>query len=188
MDSLKTEVKVGEINNLSDARFCAAMGVPFLGFLMAHPERKSLSKEEFVAISQWLEGPELVGEFFDAEDQFILDLNQEIGFSAVQTNNLDQAKRLISKGIEVFFISKESGLKMPENILYLILDEGYSSDPSEYSSHVKVLCGYGLNKDSLEGIISDTNFAGIHLKGSDELRPGYKNFDELADVLELISQ
>ena len=31
---LKTIVKVSEVNNLSDARYCAGMGVEYIGFSM----------------------------------------------------------------------------------------------------------------------------------------------------------
>ena len=34
--------------------------------------------------------------------------------------------------------------------------------------------------------IIDSGVKGIGLKGGDEIRPGYKNFDELADILEAI--
>ena len=47
---LKTLVKVGEINNLSDARYSAGMGVELLGFALKHPERKVITKEEYIAM------------------------------------------------------------------------------------------------------------------------------------------
>ena len=77
---LKTFVKVGEINNLSDARYCAGMGVQLLGFVMSNPNRKSLSKEEYTAITQWLEGPKFVGEFIDATDEQVLESHNALNF------------------------------------------------------------------------------------------------------------
>jgi hypothetical protein len=53
---LKTKVKVSSIENLSDARYCAGMGVEWLGFPLAMP------LEKFAEIRNWLAGVQIVGE------------------------------------------------------------------------------------------------------------------------------
>ena len=62
---LKTQVKVSSITNLSDARYCAGMGVDLLGFAI-----QEISLEKFTEIRNWLAGVEIVGEFstHDAEE------------------------------------------------------------------------------------------------------------------------
>jgi phosphoribosylanthranilate isomerase len=49
-----------------------------------------------------------------------------------------------------------------------------------------VILGYGINTDNVDFLIEKTSITGIALQGGDEIRPGYKHFDELADILELI--
>ena len=53
---LKTKVKVSSIENLSDARYCAGMGVEWLGFPLAMPV------EKLEEIRNWLAGVQIVGE------------------------------------------------------------------------------------------------------------------------------
>src|SRR6187402_255425 len=58
--SLKTKVKVGNITNLSDARYCAGMGASWLGFPMKEVDGSLLSPEKFMDITGWVSGPEFV--------------------------------------------------------------------------------------------------------------------------------
>ena len=55
---LKTLVKVSSISNLSDARYCAGMGVDLLGFPI-----QDITLEKFTEIRNWLAGVQIVGEF-----------------------------------------------------------------------------------------------------------------------------
>ncbi|MFM1835376.1 MAG: hypothetical protein RJA04_63, partial [Bacteroidota bacterium] len=48
---LKTLVKVSAITNLSDARYCAGMGVDLLGFPLG-----KISIDQFTEIRNWLAG------------------------------------------------------------------------------------------------------------------------------------
>jgi phosphoribosylanthranilate isomerase len=53
--SLKTKVKAGNITNLSDARYCAGMGVDWLSF----PAEK-VNPVKFKEITDWVTGPQFV--------------------------------------------------------------------------------------------------------------------------------
>ena len=61
--SLKTEVKVGHISNLSDARYCAGMGVQYLGFSMDSNSEHYVDQDTLKTIKEWIVGPKIVGEF-----------------------------------------------------------------------------------------------------------------------------
>ena len=185
MDLLKTLVKVGEINNLTDARFCAGMGVQMLGFAMAHKSRKSLTKEEYIAITQWLEGPKFIGEFEEESDDFILGLNKELNFDLIQTSDVNQAKRLADLGLKVILsVSKVESI--PPNLSYVIIEETFEGDYQYLANYAELLVAKNITISSLDGLLVDENVSGIHLKGSDEIRPGYKDLDELADILEAL--
>jgi phosphoribosylanthranilate isomerase len=54
---LKTTIKVSNLNNLSDARYCAGMGVEMLGFSM-----DELDFDKFREMRGWLAGVQIVGE------------------------------------------------------------------------------------------------------------------------------
>src|SRR6516162_4980549 len=49
---LKTKVKVGSVTNLSEARYCAGMGVDFLSFPIA-----SIDPKTYREITGWVAGP-----------------------------------------------------------------------------------------------------------------------------------
>lgn len=182
---LKAFVKVGEVNNLSDARYCAGMGVQLIGFLLSSTQRKSLTKEEYIAITQWLEGPQFVGEFENSSDDFIIELNKVLTFDYVQTNDAAQAHRLIALGLKTILLLAEAPANVPSDISYIVIEESFTGEASDLDEE-KVLWGKEVSTAALNDLIESTGYYGLHLKGSDELRPGYKNFDELADILEAL--
>ena len=59
---LKTLAKVSAVNNLSDARYCAAMGVKLMGLPLESSHPYYIAPEQFKAITQWIQGVALVGE------------------------------------------------------------------------------------------------------------------------------
>jgi phosphoribosylanthranilate isomerase len=181
---LKTLVKVGEINNLSDARYCAGMGVELLGFAFKHPDRKVVSKEEYIAITGWLSGPLLVGEFVDAPDEEILTLDSELKFDYIQTNNMEQCKRLKNLKKKVIYLVDQEEVDSGLEVDYVLVES--TVDITKYSGKQEVLLGSGIDASSVVNIIEEGNVSGISLKGGDEKRPGYKDFDELADILEVL--
>ena len=62
--ALKTLVKVGNISNLSDARYCAGMGVDMLGFRVISGQEHYVSPELFKEIRGWFSGPSVVAEAY----------------------------------------------------------------------------------------------------------------------------
>ena len=60
--ALKTLVKISEVNNLSDARYCAGMRVAFLGFSLDKTNSRFISPSKFKEITKWVSGVAFVGE------------------------------------------------------------------------------------------------------------------------------
>src|SRR3954471_4938768 len=61
---LKTLVKVGSITNLSDARYCAGMGVDMLGFGVVEDHDNHIDISLFQQIRGWVSGPQVVAEMY----------------------------------------------------------------------------------------------------------------------------
>src|SRR5690606_35497353 len=61
--ALKSFVKISEVNNLSDARYCAGMTVDLMGFDLCKESEYFISPETFMELTGWVSGPEFVGEF-----------------------------------------------------------------------------------------------------------------------------
>src|SRR5690349_8085794 len=57
-------VKVGNISNLSDARYCAGMGVDLLGFRTIEGQENFIAPKQFQEVRGWVTGPRVVGEIY----------------------------------------------------------------------------------------------------------------------------
>jgi phosphoribosylanthranilate isomerase len=61
---LRTLVKVGNISNLNDARYCSGMGVDMLGFSVIDGQRAYVNPKLFQEIRGWIPGPKIVAEIY----------------------------------------------------------------------------------------------------------------------------
>src|SRR6478736_3441572 len=87
--SLKTKVKVGNITNLSDARYCAGMGASWLGFPIKEADGSLLAPEKFIDITGWVSGPEFV---LEAEEVNLATLYGSIQHYPAQYIQLDASQ------------------------------------------------------------------------------------------------
>src|SRR5690606_10565510 len=88
-------------------------------------------------------------------------------------------------------ISIASGLKENDITLLLesdnlLLEETVKSKIKELAEKVDLLLGFGITADNVENLVSELSVKGIALKAGKEIKPGFKDFDELADILEAL--
>lgn len=200
--SLKTEVKVSSISNLSDARYCAGMGVQYLGFSMDRDSEHFVDQKTLMTIKEWIVGPRIVGEFsrldpvnydysalsedvdcIEISDPESIEMAAKIKLPLIL--NLDLATlKSVSKLEEIlnytrdriqFFLFEKSPGPEIENVDILNL-----------ASRYKIMIGFEIDKQSIHSWIDGTDIFGISLKGGTEIKPGFKDYDELADILEEI--
>lgn len=166
--NLKTKVFVLEVSNLSDARYCASMGVDTIAFSLTGDH--AISKEEILAMSQWVSGVN-IGIELDSSDEEVNQFIAENNFQVIISDDPEVLKN---------YSNKITILKTSEPI------------KSNFSYHYSTLSDLpNLIVDApeineLDKCISQQNVAGLVLKGGEEIRPGYKTFDELADTLEAL--
>lgn len=199
--ALKTFVKVGNISNLSDARYCAGMGVDLLGFCLDSSSDAHLSPESYKEIVGWISGPKLVGEFDTHDAGYILKAQEELNFDFIQiddlslANSLSRDNKVILK-ISLHLLSDDDSLtsllsEADDNIQYLLLESDTPVDShilqeiETLSKAYPILKGFDLEPASVLNDIS-MDYKGIALKGSEELKAGFKDYDELADILEVL--
>ena len=60
---LKTKILAGSITNLTDARYFAAWEVEWMGFNLNASEETFMPPAQVMAIKEWVEGPNILGEF-----------------------------------------------------------------------------------------------------------------------------
>ena len=199
--ALGSFVYISDVDNLSDARYAAGMGVDLIGFKLDPADEHALNPEKFKEVSEWISGVKRVGEFRDSTpgevkkllDQFdidyllISDESQLHEFSQLDKplilqiivdketeNNLASTLHYCSGSVDYFLLESEKA----------DFDEKEEEFIRTFSSQFPIILGYGVNKENADTIVSNLNLKGISLKGSSETRPGYKDFDEMADILE----
>jgi len=84
--TLRTLVKISAVTNLSDARYCAGMGVEMMGFNIDPNSPKFISSEKFKEISGWVAGVKFVGEYHSKEPFDIHSAIEEYGLDLVEVN------------------------------------------------------------------------------------------------------
>lgn len=106
--ALQTKVKVSGINNLTDARYCAGMGVDMLGFCIDETAKEFIGFKKIEEIIQWISGVQFVGEIFGGQSKFseqILSYN----FDFLEVNEL-QLPQITEKITENIAASKQPTL------------------------------------------------------------------------------
>ena len=190
---LKTLVKVGNISNLSDARYCAGMGVEMLGFTVIEGRENFIPSKSYQEIRGWVSGPSVVAEVYG--------LHAETNITAIRNDyspdflelSVDDLPNLSDKTLPLILLTTEDSLtknliqlnSIKERIAFLILEESNNTwsfiEKTAAIFPVLVALESSLN---LPGVLEKTNLKGIVLNGSQELKPGLKDYDQLAEVLE----
>ena len=202
--ALKTIVKVGEVTNLSDARYCAGMGVDTLGFSFESDHAKYVDPSTFVALSEWLSGVTYTAEFTSYTSQQIeetLALYEPV--QSIQTTNpqlIPLLQKLETPLILQLDASEFDSLgsladvlhQYQKDVAYFLLENSEDvahltvDDALQLSEQYAILLGFGITKENVISIVDNSAIQGISLKGSEEIKPGYKDFDDLAEILELL--
>lgn len=199
--ALKTFVKVSKVNNLSDARYCAGMMVDVLGFNVDRLTDSFISEGDFSEITEWVAGVQFAGEFYDSKLEHIKNSLKLYPVDLIEVDKLDLVEKvhLLGKPIifRVFIETKSDldGLKsklsyLDELAKYVLLKSTNAELYDQidaligyYNGNLKLLKGYGISKTK-----SLSKFPGIELEATEEERPGYKDYGQIMDVLELIEE
>ncbi|MEX2592784.1 MAG: phosphoribosylanthranilate isomerase [Anditalea sp.] len=203
--TLKTFVKISNVNNLSDARYCAGMYVHLMGFNLEEHNRNYLSPDKFKEITEWLSGLKYVGEFENSHPDNILEIvksYKEIDY--IQIREEAHLQMLVNTRYNLILKQQIRDAKdiqhliaiapsLKENNVVLLLESDNQTLQPEFIQLLKdlaertpVLLGFGINADTVEDVLEQTKIKGIALNGGDEIKPGFKDFDGLADILEIL--
>ncbi|QCR21861.1 hypothetical protein [Pontibacter sp. SGAir0037] len=205
--SLSTSVIVSGINNLSDARYCAGMGVDIVSFNLKLDSPQRVSSEELKEILGWVAGVKLAGQFERARPDVINEYASEFNLDYIQLDTpylIDEIDEISCPVILKVYINKdtvESELLEMLELYSSVVDSFliYSSDFTaidetntmllkSIARSYPVYIGFGLTKDNIHTIMKTIKPKGIGLLGGNEIKPGLKDFDELQDILEEIEE
>lgn len=204
---LKTKVFASNISNLTDARYFAAWEVEWLGFQLATEHPDYLSPQTIKVIKEWVEGPKIAGIFntetLDNIQQVaeFLELDALVVPMEAPVNELaEQLQRPII--VEVPIRSSQDLVDLDfrladlgENVSYFLIN--FEENPLNWiGESFKPICDRypilialpPLQATQLATLLDELHPAGLQLKGSTEEKVGFKSFDELDELFELLEQ
>ncbi|MFL2997002.1 MAG: hypothetical protein ACJZ00_07685 [Cytophagales bacterium] len=198
--SLKYFVHVSSINNLSDARYCSGMMVNSLGFDLDKESKTKLPLENINEICKWVNGVDFVGEFNNSQSNYINEVINELDFNYISVNISNTIKSIDFDHQKIIIVLPEPNLISPGTNNYLrdnfpesrtLIIDNLTKDSI---SKLELLTdNYEIIINPLETInitksILNKFDLGLLLKGSQEIKPGYKDYDSISDYLDAIDE
>jgi phosphoribosylanthranilate isomerase len=179
---LKTIVKVGSITNLSEARYCAGMGVNLLGFCTIRGKENYLSPPHFQEIRGWITGPQIVAEIYGIQSQAQL----ESILSDYKPDYLEMGSKELELLTDIplpFILASHGGsvsTKLPKTPSFVLLKD-LSMNILPYPMLIEV-----QSLIDAQRVLNSPNTTGIAMNGGPEISPGLKEYEVLAEILELL--
>jgi phosphoribosylanthranilate isomerase len=198
---LQLPVKISGVNNLSDARYCAGMGVWWVGFCLDTAAAAYLPPDKVTEIAGWLAGVEFIGELGKRD---LPDNIADYPLHYLQTDIPEKLKQLKNYGLPLILRVVAHGLEdlphaaqiIAENqslVDFFLLEGTLNPTLSEVAVQLAGICkqsrivlGLAFKADTITEQISIIQPYGIALQGGFEIKPGLKDFDKIAEILEAL--
>ncbi len=209
----KPNIKFGEVNNLSDARYASGMGAAFMGFNLSPSHSKYVEPESMKEISNWAPGPVLVTEWNHEPANIISETCGRLGIEYVQLNTFNpvvtaalkpdfcviqnieiHAEELPGKLIEQ--ISQVNGLAMYYMLSFKNLadQEHFLSKPgnelliTDLCRDQPVFLNFHFNTGNILDLIEKFKPFGINFNGTPETKPGIQDYSVLNELFDLVNK
>ena len=199
--------------NLTDARYFAALGVDYLGFPLEPGTAGQVGPLEIAAFREWVEGPELVGEFGGTPAGQVARLADELDLHLVQVGTFaDVAAVAAAAGGRAVLQSLALGPDFGPGEAQAALDRGagdvrgfvldFSRAGLAWSrlrentawmrwleatcADYEVLLDVPADAADLDEILAVLAPTGLQLRGGDEEAVGVKSFDDLDEWFDVL--
>lgn len=207
---LKTKIKANAVNNLTDARYFAAWEVEWLGFNLDF-ESSEMSLEKIAAIQEWVDGVTIIGETNHPELDQVEQYISHLGLKALQVGMftpVEVLNHLKSKVdlIQEIIIESESqitnllstiqdrsdyvdyfNLDFSKNQLsWSAISQQSKVDLSKMTNKYPILLSLDLTASEVEEVLDHIQPIGLGVRGGAEEKVGYKSFDDLDEVFEVL--
>jgi phosphoribosylanthranilate isomerase len=178
---------VRRVTNLSDARYCAGMGVDMLGYVIDPAHADYVSPKIYQEISGWIAGPRRVVEILtltpDLRDQLIHYSPEliHIHFTLIKPDLLPDLPLVV----ECDFTECNDALRKVNQLglrTEYLLVTGLKGQSFKTDFH-PLLIDIGNQRASL---LLQYSADGLSMSGTHEQAPGLKDYDHLAQVFEEI--
>ncbi len=193
---LRIPVKINGVNNLSDARYCAGMGVEMMGFSVSENHERYLPVEKINGISGWISGIKIIAESYLGENpKTIIEKAESISAQAIEIEagfySLDMfsGKNLICR-LDINEMSKVLPKIPADAVLHLKVKKTDIKELVEIAKlcaqRETILNVSELDLNEIELILKETKVYGLSLDGGNELSPGLRDFEDICHVLEYL--
>lgn len=195
---LKTRVKAGKVDNLTDARYFAAMGVDYLGFCCNTGSELYCAPSKIKEITEWVEGPVFVLEFdgWQHEDEIKAVLDSGLG-QALHVGAFSTYKA--SFGVPVFkdFMLDALGEADFSGVDFPVIrsDRKFSSISEDtlmaiqaISTTREVFLDLPFNISDMDAILRSLPGCGLIVRGGMEEKTGIKSFSDLDEIFDFLAE
>lgn len=197
------KLKICGITNLADARYCAAAGADYLGFIQYPGSPRYVEPATAKEIIDWMYGPEAVGVFVNASAEAVNEAAEQAGFALVQLHGTEPPElcaaidKPVIKALRVTGDASADTLRRlmdryAEHVAYFLLDThvegqwGGTGLPFNWelaqtlAKEYAVFLAGGISADNVAQAITQVQPFAVDLSSSVEAAPGQKDFDKLA--------
>lgn len=198
-----THIKLGKINNLSDARFAAAAGVDYIGFCFDPSSQAYITPIKAKEIIDWVTGSTIIAEFGNQSALEIKDIADVLDITAIQLeNNLSPESLLllnkaIIKRIDISDLNDDSvGSVVNEYNDSVDAFQFYPQHAiSQFSQEVlvslnekaKLFWEVQGSASEIKDWVEEHKPFGIHIDGGVEEKAGIRDFDELNELFDALN-
>ena len=201
---MTTKIKICGITRLEDARYAAAAGADYLGFIQYPKSPRYIEPPQAKAIIDWVYGPQSVGVFVNEEPEAVLAAADAAGFALVQLHGHEtpEACALVREHgravIKAFHVMHDASTEQVRALLepyagaidYVLLDTHHTSLwggtgesfnwrlVRDLVPEYDVFLAGGIGAHNVEDALRMRPFA-LDLSSSVEQAPGIKDFDKL---------
>jgi phosphoribosylanthranilate isomerase len=183
------------------------MGVQLIGFCLEPGHSKSISADKFREMTSWISGVELAGEFENSHPEQILETIQDCpGLRFIEVKEEAFLPVLMHADLQLIWKVKvehpehldalmpKTGYLNSHSIMlhlvseHLLLDEKVLEKISLLCRNCEVLVGFDIHAENVLDLLDTAQPKGISLEGGEEIKPGFKDFDELSEILEILEE
>ncbi|HEX8299761.1 MAG TPA: phosphoribosylanthranilate isomerase [Rubricoccaceae bacterium] len=200
---MATLVKICGITRLDDARFCAAAGADFLGFIQHEGSPRYVEPQAAREIIQWVAGPAPVGVFVDQSAEAVNARCAEVGFQMAQLHGHETPETCAAVTVPVIKaipVTHDASAEQVRALAapylgvvdFLLLDTSTTSlfggsgesfnwrVARDLASEADVFLAGGLSAGNVAEAIQTMRPYAVDLSSSVESSPGVKDLDRLA--------
>jgi phosphoribosylanthranilate isomerase len=202
MNDQTVKIKLGNITNLSDARFAAAAGIEYMGFCFDTNNVNYIPPVKAKQIIDWTSGCFVVAEFGNQSIHEIMAITEMLNIDIVEINNhllptdLVEIDKPIIKKLDISLLNKET--LTSEIVLYSTKVDAFhlfashennsisAEQLKEICNNYKIIWGINTSSETIKAIIASYQPYALNITGGDEEKTGVKDFDELNDILDVL--